>query len=482
MDWEGETFDVSTAFLSGKETSRNVYVRAPKEGLPAVEGQKAIRPLAVLELLKGAYGLAEAPRLWYLRARELLLKCGFQELRICRSVFALRDKDEKLRGIITLHVDDGLIFGDPKERTYKDARRKINEHFNIKEWHRLDAPIKREDDEYLGACWNQDIKNHTITIDMNRYFGTIKPDIPPRGGDDTAELNAAQQKAFRSQVMKLSWPVRHVLPQLAYGVSYLTSKNNQATIGDWKQLYKLQTEALDLVSKNEACIVFRKLDMDNLLIVTSLDASFSKEEGMKSQCGFISVITENTILDQPTLCSIVEYQSTRITRVVKSTMAAESAALSLALDRQLYLRLMLEAILYGEPPMGPNWRHELKIPGILVTDARSLHDHINKTGSLPSERQTLIDLLIARDLTEAETIMVRWVPTTHQLADILTKSMKSPAILQKLLRKQLYCLIGDEAEQKEESRRADMRKGQRDRRKVRMKEIKTKTTTIRIKD
>ena len=76
--------------------------------------------------------------------------------------------------------------------------------------------------------------------------------------------------------------------------------------------------------------MFRKLDMDNLLVVTSLDASFSKEEGMKSQCGFISVITEKKILEQPTLCSIVEYQSTRISRVVKLTMAAESAARSLA--------------------------------------------------------------------------------------------------------------------------------------------------------
>jgi hypothetical protein len=42
-------------------------------------------------------------------------------------------------------------------------------------------------------------------------------------------------------------------------------------------------------------------------------------------------------------------------------------------------------------------------------------------------------------------------------------------------------LIGDEDEQKEENRRADMRKGQRDRRKMRMKEIKTKITTIRTK-
>jgi hypothetical protein len=222
--------------------------------------------------------------------------------------------------------------------------------------------------------------------------------------------------------------------------------------------------------------VFRKLNLSKLIVVTSLDASFAKEEGMKSQCGFISMITEDKILHEPTLCNIVEFQSTKISRVVKSTMAAESAGLSLALDRQLYLRLLLEAILYGEPDMGPMWRHELKIPGILVTDARSLHDHINKTGSLPREIQTLIDLLIARDLTEAQTITVRWVPTTHQLADIFTKIMRAPPIMSKLLKQQLYCLVGDEAEQQEEDRRAELRKGQRDRRKGRMKLIKEQIT------
>ena len=95
-------------------------------------------------------------------------------------------------------------------------------------------------------------------------------------------------------------------------------------------------------------------------------------------------------------------------------MAAESASLTLAFDRQSYLRLVLESMLYGEPEMGPEWKHQLKIPGVLLTDARSLYDHNNKTGSLPSERQTLVDLLIAPDLTEAKTIIVRWVPTTHQ--------------------------------------------------------------------
>ena len=38
------------------------------------------------------------------------------------------------------------------------------------------------------------------------------------------------------------------------------------------------------------------------------------------------------------LCNVVEFQSSTIHRVVKSTLAAEAAALSTAIDRQLYLR------------------------------------------------------------------------------------------------------------------------------------------------
>ena len=45
-------------------------------------------------------------------------------------MFVLRDKDGNMKGIVTLHADVGLIFvGDPKAKTYKEARRKINDNF-----------------------------------------------------------------------------------------------------------------------------------------------------------------------------------------------------------------------------------------------------------------------------------------------------------------------------------------------------------------
>ena len=111
FEWIGEFFDVQTAFLSGKPIDREVYVRAFREGLGGSTADR-VRPYALLRLLKGAYGLTEAFCLWYLRAREILMEIGFTEMRCARAVFTLRNKANRLIALLTLHVDDGMLFGD----------------------------------------------------------------------------------------------------------------------------------------------------------------------------------------------------------------------------------------------------------------------------------------------------------------------------------------------------------------------------------
>ena len=112
----------------------------------------------------------------------------------------------------------------------------------------------------------------------------------------------------------------------------------------------------------------------------------------------LTVLTDDRVAREPTNASVLEYHSVRIPRVVRSTMAAESASMSTALSRQLYARLLVEALVHGDPDVSEGWRYRLRVPGVLVTDAKSLYDHLHKTGSVPSERQTLIDLLIAKGL------------------------------------------------------------------------------------
>ncbi len=81
--------------------------------------------------------MTEAPRLWYLRAREVLEHSGFAELKCARAVFTLKDPEGQLCAMLTLHLDDGMLFGDVTNQTFLEARKEIDKRFNIKQWRTL---------------------------------------------------------------------------------------------------------------------------------------------------------------------------------------------------------------------------------------------------------------------------------------------------------------------------------------------------------
>ena len=88
-------------------------------------------------------------------------------------------------------------------------------------------------------------------------------------------------------------------------------------------------------------------------------------------------------------------------RVTISTMVSESRALGVAFDRNLYARVLTQHMLYGNLPLPREWRQQLVVDGCLVTDAKSLFDHLGKSGGIPQERQVLLDLLAVRNAIEA---------------------------------------------------------------------------------
>ena len=64
--WTLNSIDIKTAFLQGKQINRTVYIRPPKEAQTKM----------IWCLRKCIYGLADAPRQWYLRVREEFMKLG----------------------------------------------------------------------------------------------------------------------------------------------------------------------------------------------------------------------------------------------------------------------------------------------------------------------------------------------------------------------------------------------------------------------
>lgn len=76
--------DCNIAFLTWKQHHRDIYVRPPKDGLPGTP------PSSLLQLAEGAFGLREAPRLWFLRATAVLLEAGLEEFQTADACFVLR--------------------------------------------------------------------------------------------------------------------------------------------------------------------------------------------------------------------------------------------------------------------------------------------------------------------------------------------------------------------------------------------------------
>ena len=110
--WELVSFDASTAFLKGKGDGRNLGIQAPEELATALHMKKNDQ----CQLQGGAYGRIDGPYLWYKSFRETLENHGFVCSPFDSCVFSLvtegPNQQPQVRGLLGIHVDDGIGGGD----------------------------------------------------------------------------------------------------------------------------------------------------------------------------------------------------------------------------------------------------------------------------------------------------------------------------------------------------------------------------------
>ena len=108
--WKLQSFDIKAALLQGQPQDSRVMGLEPTEEF---RRQFNMKPDQILRLVKGAYGLVDAPFLWYQALRGELLRLGMEEAPWDPTVFVLRDATtHRPKGVIGMHVDDGLCGGD----------------------------------------------------------------------------------------------------------------------------------------------------------------------------------------------------------------------------------------------------------------------------------------------------------------------------------------------------------------------------------
>eukprot|EP00435_Cladocopium_sp_Y103_P034072 s2488_g8.t1 len=107
--WRLGSFDIRAAFLQGKTQKDRVMGIEP---VPELAQALQLTPEEVCKLDKSAYGLVDAPFLWFKTLSEELMALGMQPSPFDPCLFLLRDpKTNELAGALGVHVDDGIHGG-----------------------------------------------------------------------------------------------------------------------------------------------------------------------------------------------------------------------------------------------------------------------------------------------------------------------------------------------------------------------------------
>lgn len=213
--WELWSLDVSTAFLQGytfeqlntegimkrqpcafnvDQTTMNMLARLS----PKFKNATDIATWCI-ELLKGAYGLKDAPLLWNLKLVAVLV----DELRLirsshggCVSYFVVSGE---LVLVISLHVDDTFVTG--RRKHFERIHRELEKRFGK-------VKCERNNFKHFGIMVNRSVLGD-VTLDQTFYLDLLKPVtiksvVSGRRVSDSP-ADAEECNSMRSLIGGMSW-------------------------------------------------------------------------------------------------------------------------------------------------------------------------------------------------------------------------------------------------------------------------------------
>ena len=385
-NWDIKTTDITSAFLQGSKMDRDVFIKPPRE---AEEKGK------LWKLIKCLYGLKDASRKWYFRVLNKLKELGFQQAFCDKAVFFLI-KDNKLLGVIALHVDDFLHAGDP--------------YFNKTILPQILSVFKVGKSEtrvfmYTGFQLKQD--NEGITLDQEKYVRNVQiPNVDIKLlKEKKREMNQTELTLLRQLTGMVNWAARATRPDLSYEMIESSTKFKGGLVED---LIHTKNVALRLKKIDVAVRISNLGNFNDCQVWVYTDAAFRNLNDGKDSCGgFITFIVNN----KSGKCAPIEWSSGKIKRKVHSTLAAETLALNKGIDAALGIKYMLKEITAGT----------VNLPVKVITDNRSARDAIYSESEV-AERMLRADISIVKDMIEDGRISeVKWIPGPEMLADIFTK-------------------------------------------------------------
>ncbi|CAE7650873.1 GIP [Symbiodinium sp. CCMP2592] len=223
-------------------------------------------------------------------------------------------------------------------------------------------------------------------------------------------------------VGSLQYAVTYTRPDVAAKLGEIQGQTSGATVQTLLAANRVLREAQET---SQVSLKYLPIPVDQLTFVSFGDASFASAKNLHSHQGALICATDEKLSqNQEAPVSPVAWTSKKIPRVVRSTLSAEAYAMSKAVDILGWVRALWGCIHVGNFQwQQPEAGFKQLPPATIVTDCKSLYDLVTRL-AMPSceEFRTTLEVLLIKQRC-LENAHLRWIPTTLQVADSLTKPM-----------------------------------------------------------
>lgn len=260
---------------------------------------------------------------------------------------------------------------------------------------------------------------------------------------------------MRTCAGQLAWVATSTRPDQAFLASYLQGIQDKGTVAH-VQMYN---KALREMKERKVCLRFPAgIDPETWRILCISDAGWGTRANGESQGGYILCLSTPQILERERAkCWIIDWQSKKLRRVVRSSVAAETLAGQNGLDGIEAFQALLAETLDGVTPR--MFREQVPTnPAALVIDSKGFYDAVTRSccsQSISLERRLQIDYAIAKETTENQNILVFWVNNLRMSADCLTKLKGDTKPLYEILDGGTYQITICQVSGKKEKQQAD---------------------------
>ncbi|KAJ1601765.1 hypothetical protein NDA14_006211 [Ustilago hordei] len=396
-NWEVHALDITMAYLNS--TLKEAIYMKPPEG-------SGVAPGKVYKVVKGLYGLKQSGREWNQEFDRSLRRMGFFQVE-CAPCIYTKGQGEDM-AIVVIYVDDTLVIA-PRLETVLEVKKQIGQRWKMED--------SGEVSHFLGIKISRDRAMRTMTIGQSGYIDQVlakhldkrtKPTMVPMQSipEGTLVASAAQQKEYPVIVGKLLWVANSTRPDLSLTVGVLARHMREPS----QEHYQAAQRVLRyLESTRQVGLVYRASESQEPLVAHS-DANWASDATIqrRSTSGSVALVYGNP----------VAWKSATQKCVSLSAVEAEFIAATEATREVLFLKQLLRSI------------------GIATGTPTVYSDNTGciQVSKDPAQHWKLkhIDTKyhFVRNNVQEGRVQIKYVDTTRNLADVLTKPIGRQAMQQ----------------------------------------------------